>query len=164
VPTEDKDADLEAILEEYDAEGERVTGVQEERRLAAEAFRQRFQVVASDIIRPYFKSVAKQLEEHGHKAYVVDESSEAGDGNPKVITGIMLRVSAKGADGASPRPQIIVRCDADKERAQTFEGPRGTASQGVSWQLDEITEQALRERTVSVIKEALTTIRGSRNW
>ncbi len=160
---------LSEILESFDVASDELQKAGQFKEATEEAFLEDFQPVARSVVKPYFDAVAEMLRDHDHQAEVVVSHGEGPDDPGAAITGVALWFSPRGKPvkmlgrleaRSGQVPHVIVRCEPSRFKVITFEGTiggvfGGSAGAGVMWDLTDVTEDALSERTVKVVQEAL---------
>lgn len=161
---------LSEILDSFDATSDELQKVEEFKEASEEAFLDRFQPVACAVVKPYFDAVAELLRQRHHQAEVVVSRDEGPQDSSSAITAVALWFSPRGKPVKMPGPMearsgqvphVIVRCEPARSKVITLEGTiggisRGSAGAGVMWDLGEVTEDALAERTMKIVHEALS--------
>jgi len=160
---------LTEILDEFDTASHELRKVEEFKEATEEAFLGGFQPIAQTVVMPYFEAVAEMLRDRDHQAEVVVTRGEAPDDPAAAISEVALWFSPRGKPvsmlgrmeaRSGQVPHVIVRCEPSRFKVITFEGTiggmsGGSAGAGVMWDLNEVTEDALAERTVKIVQEAL---------
>ncbi len=157
---------LSEILDSFDTASDELQKVGQFKEATEDAFLDGFQPIARSVVKPYFDAVAEMLRERDHQAEVV---VSCGEDPAAAITAVALWFSPRGKPvrmlgrmeaRSGQVPHVIVRCEPSRFKVITFEGTiggiaGGSAGAGVMWDLSEVTEDALAERTVKIVQEAL---------
>jgi hypothetical protein len=167
------DPEIEDILKAYDDDHEEREDAARRTEDLGSAYDVRFRRVITSVIRPYFEEVALQLKAHGHDALVEEGSISSPD--PRLSGGskITLAFLPKERNQQSLRhqldlndaPHLMLRCDKLKTVIELFEEPDpGFQGGGLAfrptWQIEEVTQEHLRERLVLLIQEELAPTNG----
>ena len=161
---------LSEILDSFDATSDELQKVEQFKEATECAFLERFQPIAHTVVRRYFDAVADLLRHRGHQAEVVVSHGEGPEDPSSAITAVALWFSPRGKPvtmrgpmeaRSAQVPHVIVRCEPARCKVITLEGTiggmsRGSAGAGVMWDLSEVTEDALAERTTKIVYEALS--------
>jgi len=162
------DAEIEDVLQAYDRYHEHNEEEVRRAESAGTSYDAAFRQVIASVIRPYFEEIALQLEAHGHSAMVEEGSVSSPD--PRLAGGSKITLAFLPKERAeqslrhqfelNDAPHFMLRCDKRKREIELFQDPdpgflEGVAGFPLTWQVEEVTRDALRARVLPMIREAL---------
>jgi hypothetical protein len=164
--------DLTRILDEFDARSEVNEAQERQQQERRDEFTEQFDVVVREVVKPVLNELAEQLTARGHEAEVVEQAALT-DVQGRPISGAQFKLvfrsrghgrpdeSLRSADRGLRACDWGLTCDSSQRRVEIGEstmepGHAGRAGRVGSWELDEVTHEAVRQSAIRLIGEALT--------